>query len=97
SFFQFDRISHIYHLNAPFQFLIEATSILTQGDTNGKLYPCAHFMGCSGWEIGHIQTGFNKEKVDKFISLHVDSRSSCQPCWAKYLCGGGVLLSSIFK
>ena len=58
-------------------------------DTNGKFYACAHFIGKSGWHIGDLDTGFDKEKVDQFKKLHVDTREPCKSCWARYLCGGG--------
>ena len=58
-------------------------------DTDGKLFPCAHFIGKKGWEIGNIKDGFDEEKRDYFKSLSIDSRKSCQGCWTRYLCGGG--------
>jgi radical SAM protein with 4Fe4S-binding SPASM domain len=58
-------------------------------DTNGRLYPCAHFIGKSGWHIGDLETGFDEERVARFAALTVDSREPCRSCWARYLCGGG--------
>lgn len=58
-------------------------------DTNGRLYPCAHFIGKSGWHIGTLGEGFYEEKISEYFSLTVDSREPCKSCWARYLCGGG--------
>ncbi|OED34630.1 hypothetical protein AB832_07090 [Flavobacteriaceae bacterium (ex Bugula neritina AB1)] len=64
-------------------------------DTNGKLYPCAHFIGKSGWDIGDIYNGFDEKKRDEYRDLHVDKREPCKSCWAKYLCGGGCYYQAV--
>lgn len=64
-------------------------------DTNGKLYPCAHFMGKPGWDIGHIDTGFDEAKRRRFIEAHVDTREPCKSCWARYICGGGCYYQAV--
>ncbi|GAA4263456.1 radical SAM/SPASM domain-containing protein [Dactylosporangium darangshiense] len=58
-------------------------------DTNGNLYACAHFIGKSGWHIGHVDTGFDEEKRRHFTEMTVDTRPACQGCYARYVCGGG--------
>jgi radical SAM protein with 4Fe4S-binding SPASM domain len=64
-------------------------------DTNGKLYPCAHFIGKPGWDIGHIDTGFDESKRRRFIEAHVDTREPCKSCWARYICGGGCYYQAV--
>ncbi|GAA4448120.1 radical SAM protein [Phytohabitans houttuyneae] len=58
-------------------------------DTNGRLYACAHFIGKSGWDIGHVSTGFNEERRREFADMTVDDRPGCRDCYARYACGGG--------
>jgi radical SAM protein with 4Fe4S-binding SPASM domain len=64
-------------------------------DTNGKLYPCAHFIGKSGWDIGDVEHGFDESKRRKFFEAHVDTREPCRSCWARYLCGGGCYYQAV--
>ena len=64
-------------------------------DTNGLLYPCAHFIGKSRWHIGILETGIEDEKRDLFFSQHVDLRKGCRTCWARYLCGGGCYYQAV--
>lgn len=64
-------------------------------DTNGLLYACAHFIGKSGWQIGHVDTGFDKERRGQFASLTVDSREPCCRCFARYICGGGCYYQAV--
>lgn len=58
-------------------------------DWDGKFYPCAHFVGAKGQDIGSINEGIRKESRELFLSQTVENRKSCKTCWARYLCGGG--------
>jgi radical SAM protein with 4Fe4S-binding SPASM domain len=64
-------------------------------DTDGKLYPCAHFVGLNGWDIGHVNTGINDELRDHFMSLTVNSREACCNCFAQKVCGGGCYYQAV--
>ena len=64
-------------------------------DTDGKLYPCAHFIGNSPFDIGNIYDGFNNDLVEKFYGLTIFDREPCKKCWARYLCGGGCYYQSL--
>lgn len=64
-------------------------------DTDGKLYPCSHFIGRTEFSIGDIYRGVNQRYKEKFLSLHVDNREPCKKCWARYLCGGGCYYQSM--
>lgn len=64
-------------------------------DTDGKLFPCAHFIGKTGWEIGDINSGFDEEKRNRFRVLTVESREPCRSCWARYVCGGGCYYQAV--
>lgn len=64
-------------------------------DTNGKLYACAHFIGKRGWDIGSLDKGFDEEKRQKFLDMHVDTREPCKSCWARYICGGGCYYQAV--
>lgn len=58
-------------------------------DTDGRLYPCAHFVGIAGQEIGTVYKGIEKKGRNLFINQKVNQRTPCKNCWAKYFCGGG--------
>ncbi|UES60274.1 SPASM domain-containing protein (plasmid) [Roseibium aggregatum] len=64
-------------------------------DTNGRLYPCAHFIGKTGWHIGTLDDGLYNDKTKEYFSLTVDSREPCKSCWARYLCGGGCYYQAV--
>ncbi len=58
-------------------------------DTDGKLYPCAHFIGKTDYAIGTIDEGVNPAAHKKHLNLRVDKIKGCSTCWVRYLCGGG--------
>lgn len=64
-------------------------------DTNGRLYPCAHFIGKSGWHIGHATTGIDEAKRQQYLELTVDTREPCRSCSARYVCGGGCYYQAV--
>ncbi|MFI6448819.1 radical SAM protein [Kitasatospora sp. NPDC050543] len=64
-------------------------------DTNGNLYPCAHFIGKSGWHIGHASTGVEDSERRKYLDLVVDERDVCSSCPSRYVCGGGCYYQAV--
>jgi radical SAM additional 4Fe4S-binding domain len=64
-------------------------------DTNGRLYPCAHFIGKSGWHIGHAATAVDEAKRQEYLDLAVDTREPCRSCSARYVCGGGCYYQAV--
>ncbi|MEV7359324.1 SPASM domain-containing protein [Kitasatospora sp. NPDC091276] len=64
-------------------------------DTNGNLYPCAHFIGKSGWHIGHASTGVEETERRKYLDLVVDQRDECSSCPSRYVCGGGCYYQAV--
>lgn len=63
-------------------------------DTDGTLYPCAHFMGLKEFSIGDIHNGVDEAKRQAYCEITVEHREPCRDCWARYLCGGGCLYQS---
>lgn len=63
-------------------------------DTDGLLYPCAHFMGLKEFSIGDVQNGVDEAKRQAYREMTVENREPCRDCWARYLCGGGCLYQS---
>lgn len=63
-------------------------------DTDGMLYPCAHFIGLKEFSIGNAHEGVDEKKREEYRKNTVDQREPCQKCWARYLCGGGCLYQS---
>lgn len=53
-------------------------------NAKGDIYNCLYFEATDTNKIGNIDTEINKIDVDKSVS----SRSPCNKCWARYLCGG---------
>jgi len=64
-------------------------------DTDGNLYPCAHFIGKTGYEIGNIRDGYDEARRQVFRDLTVEAREPCRSCWAKYVCGGGCYYQAV--
>ncbi|MFJ2864975.1 radical SAM protein [Kitasatospora sp. NPDC087314] len=64
-------------------------------DTNGNLYPCAHFIGKSGWHIGHASTGVEDSERSRYLDLVVDDRDGCSTCPSRYVCGGGCYYQAV--
>lgn len=63
-------------------------------DTDGLLYPCAHFMGLKEFSIGNVIEGVDEAKRKIYRDNTVERRKPCSRCWARYLCGGGCLYQS---
>lgn len=64
-------------------------------DTDGQLYPCAHFIGKTDHAIGDVENGFDEEKRNAYRRLSVDTREPCKSCWGKYICGGGCYYQAV--
>jgi uncharacterized protein len=57
---------------------------------SGELYPCHRLVGQEQYEIGSVHEGImHPERRELFASAHVNSKSLCRQCWARYICGGG--------
>ena len=56
----------------------------------GELYPCHQFVGREGFILGNVwERTLNKELSESFKQAHVENKSACRDCWAKYYCSGG--------
>lgn len=58
-------------------------------DWDGKIYPCAHFVGARGRDIGNVKNGIDNKAEDFFLHQTIENRKPCNRCWARYFCGGG--------
>ncbi len=58
-------------------------------DPSGKLYLCHRFTGMEEYALGDVFQGIDNRVRDEINRLHVDVRSACSACWARYFCGGG--------
>lgn len=56
---------------------------------DGRIFPCFEAVVEKKNCIGHINSGFDKQKRMLFQKMHVDARQECSNCWIKYFCGGG--------
>lgn len=56
----------------------------------GELYPCHQFAGEEDFLMGNVEEGIQRpDLVEKFGSLNVYTRPSCQDCFARFYCSGG--------
>lgn len=57
----------------------------------GELYPCHQFDNNPSFKIGDVFQGVNRPQVVETFkqSTNISSKSVCQRCWARYICGGG--------
>lgn len=63
---------------------------LVAADNKGDLYACHRLVGKPEFKMGHVAEGLNTEaRVALLASFHPQTRTPCQTCWARYLCGGG--------
>jgi len=57
---------------------------------NGDIYPCHQFVGEKEFIMGNIFDGHLDEGLKKrFSQNHLQNKSECKSCWARYYCGGG--------
>ncbi|HNX93390.1 MAG TPA: thioether cross-link-forming SCIFF peptide maturase, partial [Syntrophomonas sp.] len=57
---------------------------------NGDIYPCHQFVGEKQFLLGNIFAGQLNEKLrGEFARNHLQNKSECRKCWARYFCGGG--------
>lgn len=56
----------------------------------GDIYPCASYIGLNLFNLGNVFSGIDLSKLREYLAMtHVDNKSNCSRCWAKYMCGGG--------
>jgi len=57
---------------------------------DGGLYPCYKFVGVKNHIMGNVNGGtLDKTVSARFMENHVNRKSKCKDCWARYICGGG--------
>ncbi len=55
--------------------------------TDGALYPCHAFVGMEQFKIGHVTLEETDHAIrEQFIRYGSETISSCQTCWARFLC-----------
>lgn len=55
--------------------------------SDGKFYPCHHYMGDGDFSFGDLENGLDSKKLRAF-TRQVDRREKCKDCWARFVCGG---------
>ncbi|AGK99603.1 Cys-rich peptide radical SAM maturase CcpM [Clostridium pasteurianum] len=57
-------------------------------NADGFFYPCERVSESSNlMQIGHIDTGFDIDKVKKILNIGKVNENACKNCWAIRLCG----------
>ncbi|MGL5440466.1 MAG: thioether cross-link-forming SCIFF peptide maturase [Filifactoraceae bacterium] len=67
---------------------LEYLAITPEGD----IYPCHQFVGKDEYKMGNIleeDKDFPKKIIEEFSGCNVETKESCQKCWAKFYCSGG--------
>ncbi len=66
---------------------------------NGDIYPCDISCGTKELKIGNIHDiqPIENSITDEYFKLGVTTKSYCNSCWAKFLCGGGCYFSAFLK
>ena len=64
---------------------------MVAGAPNGKMSLCHRFVGEDDFVLGSVQGGgINKKtRLQVLDDIHLDQRSDCSSCWARYICSGG--------
>ncbi len=55
--------------------------------SDGKFYPCHHYMGDGDFSFGDLENGLDVKELRALIR-QVDMREKCKDCWARFVCGG---------
>jgi len=58
-------------------------------NSDDTIYSCQNLSTVYDTNIGNLNTGISKSKLENFIAPFVNTLESCKTCWVKYLCSGG--------
>jgi uncharacterized protein len=64
---------------------------------DGNIYLCHRFAGVNEYKLGHVDIGLVPGSQKNIIQAHVENKTVCSKCWARYLCGGGCFYNAIVK
>jgi uncharacterized protein len=64
---------------------------MVAGAPNGKMSLCHRFVGEEDFVLGSVQEGGldKKKRLQVLNDIHLDERSDCSTCWARFICSGG--------
>jgi len=64
---------------------------MVAGAPNGKMSLCHRFVGEDDFVLGSVQEGGldKKKRLQVLDDIHLDQRSDCSTCWARFICSGG--------
>jgi len=55
-------------------------------DTDGRIFPCERVSESLAVQIGHIDTGFDKNKVEAILNVGKLTEDECKSCWCFMHC-----------
>jgi uncharacterized protein len=56
---------------------------------DGTYYPCHRYAGEEAYELGNLETGLDRGRLERFYRELLDGYDGhCSKCWARVLCGG---------
>lgn len=58
---------------------------------DGSIYSCQNLSSIPEASIGNLNSGIENAKLLTLHAVDVNTASSCQSCWLRYLCGGGCI------
>jgi uncharacterized protein len=59
-------------------------------DFNGKIYPCSYSLGEAVYELGHIDTGIDKGKLNKLEEINSKKNIVCNGCKVYNFCESSI-------
>lgn len=64
---------------------------MVAGAPNGEMSLCHRFVGEKDYVLGRVQDGGldQERRRDMLRVIHLDERTDCSSCWARYICSGG--------
>jgi uncharacterized protein len=64
---------------------------MVAGAPNGEMSLCHRFVGEKEWVLGRVQDGGLDQTKRKHTLevIHLEQRTDCGSCWARYICSGG--------
>jgi radical SAM protein with 4Fe4S-binding SPASM domain len=64
---------------------------------DGDIFPCHKFVGYPDFRLGNVTQGtWDPSKSYLLWNTNVGTKSKCQSCWARFICGGGCHADAVF-
>jgi uncharacterized protein len=60
-------------------------------DAKGDLFACHRMADNAKYQIANIHQELSLDNLEQYYGYDINSKTPCNKCWARYLCGGGCI------